>query len=79
MLNNPLTKRLNSIENQAFIKKDKQPSNQFYIVDVEKLRLFKSKIQIDYTEVEATDNFPEKYMITESPQIEIQKEEIKKK
>jgi hypothetical protein len=84
MAENSFAKRLNSIENQAFIKKDKQPSNQFYIVDIEKLRLFKSKIQIDYTEVEATDNFPEKYMkvkpeknkVIESPQIEIQKEEI---
>jgi hypothetical protein len=62
MAENSFAKRLNSVDHEAFIKKEKTSSNQFYIVDTEKLRLFKSKIQIDYTEVEATDEFPEKYM-----------------
>lgn len=79
---NSFAKRLNSVENQAFITKKKESSNQYYIIDKEKLELFKSKTQIDYTEVEVTDDFPETYMkvkpekeVIKSPEIAIQKEE----
>ena len=68
MAENSFAKRLNLEDYASFVTKSKGSGNQYYHLDLEKLELFKSTKNIDYTVVEILDKFPEKYLTKPTPE-----------